>query len=118
MYGKIKCGCGCGLDIDSSIKSIAENIEKEIGQELDITSGARCPVYNATVKGAIAGDAHERCKALDVFVDFSTPVGRELGGKIITAAVHCGIKRFGIAKSFLHIDCVAEFPSPRMWLYY
>lgn len=118
MFGKIKCPDNCGLDIDDKIKYIICKIEAEVGQELDISSGARCPAYNKTIKGSISGDAHELAKAVDVFVDFSTPAGRELGMKIVIAATKYGIKRIGIARSFIHIDCAETLPNPRMWLYF
>ena len=120
MIGKLKCPDGCGMDLDDSIKWIAQSIEKEIGQELDVTSGARCPKYNATIAGSIAGDAHTMGKAIDIFIDGTTPQGRELAARIVIAAVKAGIKRFGdgiLKHSYLHIDCSADLPNPRMWFY-
>lgn len=118
MKGKLNCPDNCGLQLGPKIIAIALIIEKEIGQSLQVTSGARCPKYNATIKGAIPGDAHTSSEAIDVAVDFSSPAGRELGSRIIIAAVKAGIKRFGIAKTYIHMDSAATLPTPRMWLYF
>lgn len=126
MIGKIKCSCGCGMDIQQSLKNYVFLIESDMttmtGQkcELDVTSGARCDKYNATIQGSIAGDAHTRGLALDVFVDTSTPKGRMKAGALLSALGNHGIKRFGdgIANhNYLHFDIADDLPTPRLWIY-
>ena len=88
--------------------------------ELDILSGARCEKYNSTIQGSIAGDAHTLGLALDIFVDTSTPSGREFAGALFWALGKNGIKRWGIGlntKNMLHFDLSNTLPTPRCWIY-
>lgn len=120
MKGNLLCPCGCGKQLDPSIRFIAESIEREIEQELNISSGARCSDYNRTIQGSIAGDSHEKGMALDIIVDPNSPEGRMFIMKLICASVRAGIKRMGDGMKlhhFLHIDCDRSLPSPRMWFY-
>ena len=126
MIGKIKCPCGCGMDIQQLLKDRALLIEADMSAilgepvQLDVTSGARCDKYNATIVGSIAGDAHTKGLALDVFVTADTPEGRATAGALMSALGKNGVKRFGdgiINHHYIHFDIADDLPTPRLWVY-
>jgi len=120
MKGQTTCRCGCGLDIKNELKVLIADVEKDLRFELVCNSGARCPTYNATIPGSVAGDAHEHCLAVDIAVDPNSSSGRERIGLLIEALIRRGVRRFGdgMAKyGFLHFDRDDSLPTPRWWFY-
>ena len=114
-----KCKCGCGLDISADFKDVCESIEQEIGQTLTVLSGARCPTYNATIQGSIAGDAHTLGLAVDVLITDDVN-GRTLLAKLLQACFKRGILRHGNGQAnhnYWHFDIAKDLPSPRVWCY-
>ena len=126
MIGKVLCPDNCGMDIQQRLKDFVKDVEADmstlLGQptQLDVSSGARCPKYNATIPGSIAGDAHTLGLALDVFVDTSTPDGRAFAGALISVLGKRGVQRFGdgiVNHNYLHFDLADTLPTPRLWGY-
>lgn len=114
-----QCRCGCGKDITPLFRDTCESIEREIGEELIVLSGARCPTYNATIKGSIAGDAHENGLALDILIP-DTVNGRILLPKFLEACFKRGIVRHGNGQALhnmWHFDIDKTKPYPRIWCY-
>ena len=119
MIGQTTCHCGCGFDIKNELKVLIADVEKELGIELTCNSGARCPTYNATIPGSVAGDAHTLGLAVDVAVDPNSPEGRKNIALLIEALIKRGVKRFGdgMSKGLLHFDRADSLPTPRWWFY-
>ena len=115
------CPCGCGLDIQNELKVLVADVEKEVGFELGCNSGARCPAYNKTIVGSIAGDAHELGLAIDTPVDPDTALGRERIALLIEALEKRGVRRYGDGMGkhkYLHFDRADTLPTPRWWFYF
>ena len=66
---EMTCECGCGLNnTDLRLMQILEQIRSHFGDKpVYITSGCRCPSYNARV-GGIAGSMHTYGKAADFYI--------------------------------------------------
>lgn len=60
------CECGCGRDVVDKIKLMADAAREAYGHPLVISSGARCPTFNAKV-GGIANSNHIDGTAIDVY---------------------------------------------------
>ncbi len=124
MKGKIDCPCGCGLTLRRDFRSLLESIEKDVGFELYLTSGARCQIYNATITKN-RNSAHTLGAAADVALMFSHE-----RYKINQQIFKRGIKRTGRSgkRNFTHIDIatgkvpfpddkVTEYPQEVDWDY-
>lgn len=118
MQGKTSCPDGCGLELKSEFINLVLDIEKEIGQELVFTSGARCAAYNKTV-GGLPGDAHEQGLAGDIVIT-DDAAGRSLLELFLEACFRHGVNRFGNGQAnhnYFHFDIAANLPQHKMWCY-
>ncbi len=98
-------------DIDLELCVVLGKIEAEIGEELDYTSGYRCPECNLKA-GGVKNSAHLRGLAVDIRCHDSL-----LRCKIENAAVKIGITRRGIGKNIIHLDIDSSLPQGVLWLY-
>ena len=111
---KMRCPCKeCEerpYDINDLLLELLYKLEqrlKELGYNLIITSGKRCPAYNASV-GGYANSPHVFGKAADIKVK---------GMPILELAKLCieiGFLRVGIYPNHVHVDVVRPHPS-RYW---
>ncbi len=97
--------------IDSFLVEVVEQIRRELGRPVVITSAYRCPEYNAAI-GGVKNSAHTRGYALDI--KCFTSKGR---AELVSLLFDLGVDRVGIAQSFVHFDVDPDKPSPRLWLY-
>ena len=102
------CACGCGFDtIDHATLEILEAVRSHFGQPVIVTSGARCPEYNARVGGA-SNSQHLYGRAADIQVRGVDP-----------EAVHAWIDEhyphasLGSYRTFTHIDTRSD--GPKRW---
>ena len=110
------CGCGC--------KAYTERMNLDFLSQLDlardksndtsfiITSGYRCPDWNAKVGGKSAS-SHVIGRAADISVVSS--VQRYW---ILKALFDAEFKRIGIGPNFIHADSDLNLSSPVVWTYY
>ena len=108
---KMRCPCKeCEerpYDINDLLLELLYKLEqrlKELGYNLIITSGKRCPAYNASV-GGYANSPHIFGKAADIKVE---------GISILELAKICveiGFSRVGIYPNHVHVDVVRPYPS-------
>ena len=93
---------------------LLDNIREECDFPFIITSGYRSPEHSIEVKKAKAGS-----HAMGVAVDIRATSAQKY--KIIEAAKKHGVTRFGINKSFIHIDIAdrydSRFPANVVWAY-
>lgn len=99
------CKCGCGMNINPKLLGIANAVRQEIGLPMGVTSGARCQTYNKKVGGK-ANSAHTRGLALDISVQSGS-----YRMALIKALLKNGVRRIGIAKTFVHFDIDDSLPQ-------
>ena len=110
---EFECPCchkGANL-MDATLLHILDTVREELGRPLRLTSAYRCPKHNEEVKGS-PNSAHLDGKAVDISCSNSN-----LRMVLICLFVAHGIKRIGIAKTFIHIDVDDTLPQSVMWLY-
>lgn len=88
-----------------------EVIRQLYGKPLYVNSGVRCPRHNEKV-GGVPGSAHETGEAADLHCVLS---GDRM--ELVRAAIKAGIRRIGIAKTFVHVDVSRKHDQDVVWLY-
>ena len=86
-------------------------IRENCGFPLIVTSGFRTLAHNDQV-GGVDGSAHTEGYAADLACRTS-----QQRYKIIYYAMEIGIRRIGIAKTFVHLDTSPFLPAEVTWLY-
>ena len=98
---EFKCNCGnCDYDTaDKKLVDILQHLREHFGQPITITSGNRCPEYNALIGGA-KDSYHVRGRAADIQIKNVTP--EEVQAYLLESYPN----QFGIGcyKSFTHLD--------------
>jgi uncharacterized protein YcbK (DUF882 family) len=97
---ELACKCGCGMDtVDAELLVVLHNTRVHFDSPLIISSGNRCPKYNARVGGS-KNSMHMRSRAADIVVVGVDPaeVYRYLDNKYTN--------RYGVGNywNFTHID--------------
>jgi len=111
MISKYSCHCGCGFNvIDPRIDPIFEDIKTKI-PGTKINSACRCTEHNKA-SGGKANSAHLIGKALDVSCGGSW--NRFL---LIRILLEHGVRRIGLANSFVHFDLDESKPQDVMFFY-
>jgi len=110
-------GCPCKyckdkpyIPIDENLINLILELEKDIGKQIIITSGVRCPNYNRAIGGY--WDSPHIPKPKGRALDIKAP-----GMDILDLAYACekkGFKRIGIYPNHVHVDIVDPRPS-RFW---
>lgn len=112
---KLTCSCGCGrMEMNDKFMQDLDAIRAGAGFPFRITSGYRCPSYNSKVSTTGQRGPHTTGRAVDIAASTSS---QRLA--IIEAAQRAGFRRFGVAKTFVHIDNLTErdgFPEG-IWTY-
>ena len=81
------------------------------GRPIRVSSGVRCPAYNAKVGGA-SGSEHTTGDGADLAVP-SSPDRFDMLEKIFQV----GIKRVGVGRGFLHVGTSPTLVSHVCWVY-
>lgn len=104
---------GSGKNMDTHFLELLDAIREEAGIPFHINSGYRTQEHNRSpqVNGG-PNSAHLRGMAADI----RATTGRQKALIVMAAARH-GIKRMGIGRSFIHLDCDSTLPNPTIWLY-
>jgi Uncharacterized protein conserved in bacteria len=102
---------GSGIHMDLEFVLLLDQLRERIGVPLKINSGYRSTQHNAKV-GGVDSSSHTLGWAADIHADTD-----ELRARIILEASALGIKRIGIAKTFVHLDVDPTKHAPRLWLY-
>lgn len=67
------CSCGCGFDtVDAATLQILEAAREHFNAPVTVTSGCRCPEYNARIGGA-EHSQHKLARAADIQVKGVAP---------------------------------------------
>ena len=103
-------GSGAGY-MDEDFVRLLSDLRSSLGRPLTINSGFRTEKHNTSVGGK-PSSAHRRGFAADLRA--MTSVARY---EIVNVALLHGVKRIGIAKTFVHLDIDPTLPQNVIWLY-
>ena len=120
--GEFTCKCGtCGGNpMHPEFLDKLQAIRTEVGFPLHITSGYRCPDYNATVSSTGLSGPHTTGSACDI------QVSGENALRVLEAALAVGMTGVGLSQKgphssrFVHVDNLtrtATRPRPWLWTY-
>lgn len=102
---------GSGEQMQRDFVLVLDAIRIRLGMPLIPTSGYRTPAHNDEL-GAKPNSAHLSGWAADLAI--RSDLMRE---RVVELAIEAGIRRIGIAKTFVHLDLHPTLPSPRLWVY-
>lgn len=112
---ELRCKCGCGAQkMDFDFMRKLEQIRKSAGFAFHVTSAYRCPAHNARVSSTGHTGPHTTGRAIDIAADGKKKYA------ILELARGAGMKRFGIGKTFIHLDDLEQsegFADRVIWTY-
>lgn len=105
----------CGENkIDTKLVDALQELRERCGFALPVSSGYRCPVYNADVSTTGPNGPHTTGKAVDLAVD------RAKAYRVLKEAMAMGFTGIGIQQKgngrFIHLDLLDE-GRPTIWSY-
>ncbi|MCK0743579.1 D-Ala-D-Ala carboxypeptidase family metallohydrolase [Chromohalobacter nigrandesensis] len=104
--GEFACSCGCGFDtVDHGTLEILEATREHFGVPVTVTSGCRCPEYNARIGGA-AHSQHKVSRAADIQVKGVDP--DEVHDWIDANFPFVSLGRYD---TFTHVDTRSDGPA-------
>ncbi|MDR5868089.1 D-Ala-D-Ala carboxypeptidase family metallohydrolase [Halomonas koreensis] len=101
------CSCGCGFDtIDSETLAVLEDVRERFEAPVLVTSGCRCPAYNAQIGGA-EHSQHKLGRAADIQVSGVAPA------QVQDYLIERYPGRYGIGRydTFTHVDTRTDGPA-------
>jgi zinc D-Ala-D-Ala carboxypeptidase len=120
-YNEFECNCGCGTNsMDIEFIRLLEDLRNNYGKPIIVTSGYRCPVYDAS-PGIRGKGAHTTGHATDIVIprrDFHEFLLEHVGR--INEFTGVGVKQ-KTAGSFIHLDNLSHgiwrTKRPALWTY-
>jgi len=109
---EFKCPCCYRKGMDPYALVTFDKVRDRAKVRMDVTSGYRCPAYNAKINGK-SNSSHLRALA----GDFATP-NSTYRYRILEAAIAIGVNRIGIGSDFIHLDVDRSLPQCVIWDYY
>ena len=109
------CKCGCGLDkVSPTFLWKLNQIRDEVGFPMAVTSGCRCEQHNKNEGGEDNSDhlCLPACEGVDIIANNSW-----VRDRIIEASYKVGIRRRGVAKTFVHLGDRQRNPQGVLWVY-
>ena len=113
---ELACHCGCGALPPTQFQAALEEFRLYYGAPMRLSSGARCPVHNASVSHTGPHGPHT-IAAVDVLCH-----GRDARA-LLDAAIRWGWSGIGVhqrgpsAARFLHLDDLPDGAHPRPWVW-
>jgi zinc D-Ala-D-Ala carboxypeptidase len=105
------CKCGCGFDvIDPRVPEVFEAV-RTVSPGAKVTSACRCTEHNRAVGGK-PNSAHLSGLACDIAC-----VGSASRFAVIKALLEHGVRRIGLAGSFVHFDLDESKPQDVIFFY-
>lgn len=114
---EMRCKCGCDIcNVSEDFMDKLQALRTLVGFPLTITSGCRCQAHNKACGGKPTSDhlATENTQCEGVDIKCLNSKHRRI---IILTAEIVGIKRAGIAKTFIHLGTKKSNPQKVMWVY-
>ena len=92
----------CGdMHMNGEFMQLMDEMRDKAGFPYHVTSGYRCPEHNQAVSSTGPRGPHTTGKAIDISaMDSFTRL------RIIEVALEHGIRRIGVAKTFIHLDAL------------
>ena len=107
-----KCSPSCSIDdMDEGFIRLLDGIRGVAGIPLVLNSAYRSPEHEKKM-GRSGTSSH--CKGIAVDIRCNTLANRD---RIVRAAMACGITRFGIAPTYIHIDADKDKTQGVIWIY-
>ena len=108
-----KCTPSCSISqMDQSFLALMDRVREKAGIPLVVNCAYRSREWDL-IKGRSGNSAHTRGKAMDIRCNTSANRFR-----IIQAALACGIRRIGVAKTYVHLDNDNSLAQGVIWDYY
>lgn len=114
---ELACKCGCGLLPSSPFRALLNTLRHRFGRPLIVSSGARCPAYNARVSGTGLTGPHTKDAC-----DFA--VAGQDAYELLAIAMDMGFSGIGVSQKgphssrFIHVDDLPQEPGqPRPWVW-
>ena len=108
-----RCTQSCSIEqMADRFLSIMDEVRERAGIPLVVTSAYRSREWEREHKRT-GNSAHPRGVAMDIRCNTSNNRWR-----ISRAALAVGIRRIGIGKNYLHLDCDDSLPQNVIWHYY
>ena len=108
-----KCIPACHLsDMDGEFLDLLDAIRERAGIPLVLNSAYRSVAYERA-HGRAGTSAHCAGRAVDIRCRTSANRYR-----IVKAALECGVRRIGIAQTYIHIDNADDHAQDVIWDYY
>lgn len=109
----LRCTPSCTIgQMDEGFLRLLDMVREKAGIPLVLNCAYRSREHELQ-KGRSGNSAHTKGKAVDIRC--TTSANRY---KIVAAALACGIRRIGIAKTFVHLDNDGTLPQGVIWDYY
>ena len=115
-----KCGeCGSdGLEMQQDFIRKLDDLRHRLNHPLRVTSGYRCPAYNASISSTGTSGPHTTGRAVDFSSSgtraFNVVTQASLGGWFSGIGVH---QRGDFSGRFIHLDDLTGDNRPRIWTY-
>ena len=113
---EVACKCGCGSLPEPVLMRALQDLRKDLGFPLPISSGARCPDHNERVSKTGRDGPHTTGLAVDI------AVRGEEAWKLLQFAMAetyftgIGVHQKGAAR-FIHLDMITTEGRPWVWSY-
>ena len=108
-----KCTPSCSIEqMDGAFLDLLDAIRERAGIPLVLNSAYRSAAYERA-HGRAGTSAHCAGRAVDIRC--RTSANRY---KIVKAALECGVRRIGIAQTYIHIDNADDHAQDVIWDYY
>ena len=107
------CVPSCSIEqMEPGFLELLDRVREAAGIPLVVNSAYRSPAHEKKM-GRKGTSSHCEGKAMDIRC--STSTNRY---KIIKAALECGIRRIGVAKTYIHLDNSETHAQDVIWDYY
>ena len=109
---ELVCKCGCGLyNFSPVLLAFINAVRHRLGRALIADSGCRCFTHNKKEGGADSSD-HLPGEGVDL-----RAIHSHTRFIILEMAFEYGIRRIGLAKTFIHIGINKANPQEVFWIY-
>jgi uncharacterized protein YcbK (DUF882 family) len=110
------CSCGCDrAEMSPAFMDRLQRIRSVMGEPLVVSSGYRCPAYNARISSTGRNGPHTLGEAADIAVQ------GEKAHSLLKHAMQAGFTGIGVQQKgdgrFIHLDTLTHGPRPWVWSY-
>lgn len=111
------CSCGCDrAEMHPAFMDRLQSLRTQYNKPMVVTSGYRCPDYNARISSTGRDGPHTHGRAVDIAVS-GNQARNLLGMAISRGFTGLGVKQHGDGR-FIHMDDLMDgFAGPRPWLW-